>query len=155
MVWVVLIKELRDGLRDRRSISTALFGAALTPILLGAMFSVMASRGKDADEIKLPVAGVENAPAFVDWLKQQTGVEIVAAPADPEQAVKDRKEDVILIIEKDFSKNMARGIPAPVKLISDGTREASRPKVARAKELVNGYSSQLAALRLIARGVAP
>jgi len=119
------------------------------------MFTVIAGRGRDAQEIKLPVAGVEYAPAFVDWLKQQTGVEIVAAPADPEQAVRDRKEDVIIIIEKDFSKNMARGIPAPVKLISDGTREASRPKVTRAKELVNGYSSQLAALRLIARGVAP
>jgi sodium transport system permease protein len=155
LTWIVLTKELRDGVRDRRSIVSALIGATLTPLLIGGMFTVIAGRGRDAQEIKLPVAGVEYAPAFVDWLKQQTGVEIVAAPADPEQAVRDRKEDVIIIIEKDFSKNMARGIPAPVKLISDGTREASRPKVTRAKELVNGYSSQLAALRLIARGVAP
>src|SRR5271165_2919816 len=155
MVWVVLIKELRDGLRDRRSISTALFGAALTPILLGAMFSVMASRGKDADEIKLPVAGVENAPAFVDWLKQQTGVEIMAAPADPEQAVRDRKEDVVLIIEKDFTKNLGRAVPARVKLVSDSTRESGERKVERARKLVETYSGQLAALRLIARGVSP
>ena len=155
MVWVVLIKELRDGLRDRRSISTALFGAALTPILLGAMFSVMASRGKDADEIKLPVAGVENAPAFVDWLKQQTGVEIVAAPADPEQAVRDRKEDVVLILEKDFTKDLGRAVPAHVKLVSDSTRESGESKVERARKLVETYSGQLAALRLIARGVAP
>lgn len=155
MVFVVLMKELRDALRDRRSISTALFGAALTPILLGGMFSVMASRGRDAEEIKLPVAGVENAPAFVDWLNQQTGVEVVAAPADPEQAVRDRKEDVVLIIEKDFSKNMGRAVPASVKLVSDSTRDSARRRVKRARTLVNTYSSQLAALRLIARGVAP
>jgi sodium transport system permease protein len=155
LLAVVLKKELRDGLRDRRSIMAVLIGAALTPMLLGVMFTVLAGRGKDSEEIKLPVGGAEYAPAFVDWLKQQTGVEVVAAPKDPEQAVRDRKENVILIIEKDFAKNMARGIPAPVKLISDGTREGSRPKVERAKTLITTYSGQLAALRLIARGVAP
>jgi sodium transport system permease protein len=155
LIWIVLAKELRDGLRDRRSIMSALIGATLSPLLIGGMLTVIAGRGKDAEEIKLPVAGVENAPAFVDWLKQQTGVEIVKAPADPEQAVRDRKEDVVLIIEKDFSKNMARGVPAPVKLITDGTRDSARPKAERAKTLVTDYSSQLAALRLIARGVAP
>lgn len=154
-MWIVLAKELRDGVRDRRSIMSALLGAALTPVLLGGMFSVMASRGKDAEEIKLPVAGAEYAPAFVDWLKQQTGVEVVAAPADPEQAVRDRKEDVVLIIEKDFSKDMARARPAPVKLVSDSTRESAERKVTRARNLVTAYSSQVAALRLIARGVAP
>lgn len=155
LLWIVWKKELRDGLRDRRSISTALIGAAMMPVLFGVMFTVIAGRGRDAEEIKLPVAGVEYAPAFVDWLKQQTGVEIVAAPSDPEKAVRDRKEDVVLIIEKDFSKNMERAIPAPVKLVTDATRESSRPKASRARDLVHAYSSQVASLRLISRGVAP
>jgi len=154
-IWTVFGKEVRDGLRDRRSIRSVLLTAALSPVLFGGMFTVMAERAKDAWEVRLPVAGVEYAPTFVDWLKQQTGVEIVPAPADPEQAVRDRKEDVVLIIEKDFSENMARAIPAPVKLVSDSTRESARKKVERARRLVTTYSSQLAALRLIARGVAP
>jgi sodium transport system permease protein len=152
---IVSKKELRDAARDRRSIFSALIGAAMTPILLGVMFSAIAGQGRNAEEIKLPVAGVENAPALVDWLKQQTGVEIVTAPADPEKAVRDRKEDVVLIIEKDFQKDMASAIPATVKLVSDSTRESSQPKVTRARELVEGYSSQVAALRLISRGVSP
>lgn len=155
LVWIVFTKELRDGLRDRRSIMSVLVVAAVMPTLFGGMFTVMAGHSKDAEEMKLPVGGVENAPAFVDWLKQQPGIEVVAAPADPEQAVRDRKEDVVLIIEKDFVKNMARAIPAPVKLVSDSTREGARRKVTRARNLVNAYSSQLASLRLIARGVAP
>jgi len=155
LVWIVLTKELRDGIRDRRSILSVLIVAALMPSLFGGMFTVMASRSKNAEEIKLPVAGVENAPAFVDWLKQQPGVEIVGAPADPEKAVRDRKEDVVLIIEKDFSRNMVRAVAAPVKLLSDSTRESARQKVNRARTLVTTYSSQLAALRLIARGLAP
>ena len=155
LVWIVLTKELRDGMRDRRSILSVVISAALAPVLLGGMFTVMAGRGRDAEEIKLPVAGVEYAPAFIDWLKQQTGVEIVAAPADPEQAVRDRKEDVVLIVGKDFSKNMARAIPASVRLVSDSTRDSAKRKVDRARKLVTTYSGQLAALRLIARGVAP
>ncbi len=155
LLWVVVTKELRDALRDRRSISSVVLGAVITPVLLGGMFTVMAGRRRDAEEIKLPVAGAQYAPAFVDWLKQQTGVEIVAAPADPEKAVRDRKEDIVLIIEKDFSKNMALAIPAPVKFVVDSTRDTARPKVTRVRALVNQYSGQLAAMRLIARGVAP
>ncbi len=154
LLWIVWNKELRDGARDRRSIFSLLIGAMIAPILLGVMFTIMAGR-RNADEIKVPVAGVEYAPAFIDWMKQQTGVQIIAAPADPERAVRERKEDVVIIIEKDFSKNMARAIPAPLKLISDATRDTARPKVARVRALVNAYSSQLAGLRLIARGVAP
>src|SRR5713226_6502167 len=147
LLLIVWKKELRDGARDRRSIFSLLIGAMIAPILMGVMFTIMAGR-RNADEIKVPVAGVEYAPAFIDWLKQQTGVQIVAAPADPERAVRERKEDVVLIIEKDFSKNMARAVPAPVKLISDATRDAARPKVTRVRGLVTAYSSQLAQLRL-------
>jgi sodium transport system permease protein len=154
-LWIVLVKELRDGLRDRRSISSVLFGAILSPALLGVMFTVMASHHKDAEELKLPVAGAEYAPAFVDWLKQQTGVEIVDPPKDPEAAVRERKEDVVLMIDKDFMKNMAKAIPAPVKLITDSTRDTARPKLARVKALVSGYAGQISAMRLVSRGVAP
>lgn len=152
---IVWTKELRDGVRDRRAILSLLVGVVLSPLIFGGMFSVIASREKHAEEIKIPVVGAQYAPAFIDWLKQQTGVEIAPAPADPEKAVRDRKEDVVLIIEKDFLKDMARAIPAPVKLISDSTNESARSKVTRVRALVNGYSSELAALRLIARGVAP
>lgn len=155
LLMIVFGKELRDGLRDRRSVTSLLIGAMIAPMLFGIMFTVTAGRRRNAEEIKLPVAGAEHAPAFADWLKQQTGIEIVAAPADPEQAVRDRTEDVILIIEKDFSKNLARAMPAPVKLLSDSTRDSARPKVTRVRNLINTYSSQLAQLRLIARGVAP
>lgn len=154
-LWIVLTKELRDATRDRRSIGSLLIGAVITPALFGGMFTVIAGRSGDAREIKIPVAGVEYAPAFVDWLKQQTGVAIVPAPADAEAAVRDRKEDVVLIIGKDFVRNMARAIPAPVKLVSDSTRDSARRKVSRVRALVAEYSGQLAALRLIARGVAP
>jgi sodium transport system permease protein len=152
---VVFRKEVVDGRRDRRSIWSLLFSAALAPVLLGALFTVAAERRKGAEEITLPVAGVEYAPVFVGWLRQQTGVHVVPAPADAERAVRERDEDVVLIIEKDFEKDMARAVPAPVKLVSDVTRDGSRPKVNRVRNLVATYSQMTGSLRLIARGVAP
>ena len=154
-VWTVFRKEVLDAARDRRSIGSLVFAAMIAPLLFGVMFTVAAERRRSADEVRLPVQGAEFAPAFVDWLRQQTGVTVVPPPADAEAAVRSRSEDVVLIIEKDFSKNMARAVPAPVKLVSDATRDSARPKVARVRSLVNTYSSQTSALRLVARGVAP
>jgi sodium transport system permease protein len=154
-VWAVFRKELLDGSRDRRSIYSLLFSAMISPLLFGLMFTVAAERRKSAEEIALPVEGAEYAPSLVNWLKQQSGVTIVPPPADPEKAVSSRAEEVVLIIDKDFSRNMARAVPAEVKLVSDVTRDSARPKVARVRQLVATYSSQTSGLRLIARGVAP
>lgn len=155
VVIAVARKELTDGLRDRRSLSTVIFTAVLTPGLLAFLLTSSAGNARSAEDLALPVVGAEHAPAFVQWLGQQTGVRIVPGPANPERAVLDRAEDVVLVIEPDFSTRMGRAQTATVKLVSEASRERSRPKVARVRNLVNGYAMQLAALRLIARGVAP
>ena len=58
---VVFRKELVDGGRDRRSMTTLLFSAVITPVLFGVLFTVTAERRKSADTISLPVAGVQSA----------------------------------------------------------------------------------------------
>lgn len=148
-------KEIVDGIRDRRSLATLVFSALMTPLLLGVLLTSTAGSARGAEELTLPVVGAEHAPAFVQWLGQQTGVTVVPGPADPEQAVLDRAEDVVLIIEDDFMARMGRAQTAEVKLVSESTRERARPKIARVRALVGGYAGQLASLRLMARGVAP
>jgi len=154
-IWAVFKKEILDGSRDRRSIYSLLFSAMISPLLFALMFTVAAERRKSADEIALPIEGAEYAPSLVNWLRQQSGVTIVPPPADAEKAVASRAEDVVLIIDKDFSKDMDRAVPAKVQLVSDVTRDSARPKVARVRFLVASYSSQTSGLRLIARGIAP
>jgi sodium transport system permease protein len=155
LVRATFRKEVIDGIRDRRSIMSLAFSAMISPVLFALMFTVAAERRKSAEEIALPVDGAQYAPALVEWLKQQSGITIVSPPADAEKAVSSRAEDVVLIIDEDFAKNMTRAVPAEVKLVSDVTRDSARPKVARVRNLVATYSSQTSGLRLIARGVAP
>jgi sodium transport system permease protein len=152
---VVFRKEMLDGLRDRRSLISLAFSAIIAPLLFGLLFTVAADRRKSAEDIAVPVAGAEHAPALVAWLRQQTGVRVVAAPADPERAVRDRDEAVVLIIEPGFERDLARAVPARVRLVSDATRDGTRPAVARVRGLVATWSQLTGAQRLIARGVAP
>lgn len=154
-LFAIARKELLDGLRDRRSLTTLLFSTVLTPALLGVVLTTTAGSQRGAEDLLLPVVGAEHAPAFVTWLGQQTGVKVVPGPADPQQAVLDRKEDVVLIIEPDFMERMRRAQTAEVKLVSENSRDRARPKVARVRALVGAYAGQLGSLRLIARGVAP
>ncbi|MFN7918797.1 MAG: ABC transporter permease [Bryobacteraceae bacterium] len=154
-VFVVTIKELTDGLRDRRGLASILIGTLIGPLLIGFMLNRMANMQRSADEIEVPVVGRENAPVLVNWLAQQAGVTIVNGPADPEAEVTNQKLDVVLVIPKEFPDKFRAAKPATVKLVSDSTRTKSRPKVQRLKSLLARYSAEIGSLRLIARGVSP
>ncbi len=152
---VVFRKELLDGIRDRRSITSVIVSALIGPLLVTFLFSRIAERQRNADEVSIPIVGAQYAPAFVDWLKQQSGVEVLPGPPDPEQAVRDRKMFVVLVIDKEFTGKFSRSIPAPIKMISDATRDEARPRVRRVRALMQRYSSEIAMLRLISHGVSP
>jgi sodium transport system permease protein len=154
-VLVVWRKELVDASRDRRSLYSLIIGALMGPVVLGFILNRTVDRQRQADEIRLPIVGAENAPALVDWLRQQSGVEILPGPADPEQAVRDQDHDVVVIIASDFAKDFRASKPAAVKVVSDESRQIARPKVQRVRTLLQRYSAEIGSLRLIGRGVNP
>ena len=152
---VVTRKELRDAFRDRRAIYSVLLGSLFGPILIGVMLNAIAGRQREVRDLTLPLVGMEHAPALVEWLRQQKGVTVVPGPADPESAVRERREDVVVIIPADYEKKFSASRPVEIRVVSDGSRNTTRPKVQRARSLLQGYASQVAALRLIGRGVSP
>lgn len=152
---VVWRKELVDASRDRRSVYSLVFGALVGPVVLGFILNRTVDRQRESEEIRLPIVGAPNAPALVEWLGQQSGIEIVSGPADPERAVRDQDEDVILIIDDDFAKRFRASKPATVKVVSDQSRQTGRPKVLRVRNLLQRYSAEIGSLRLVGRGVSP
>jgi sodium transport system permease protein len=88
-------------------------------------------------------------------MKQQYGVEIVDAPADPQQAVRDGKVHLVLVIDEDFAKRFSEAREAAVELIVDGSRRQAAPTVRRVRRMLEVYGRQIGSLRLIARGVSP
>ena len=154
-IFVVVRKELKDWSRDRRSIITVLISSLLAPGIIGVMFTQLASRQRQVEDVKVPVVGAQHAPALVDWLKQQAGVEIVDFAGDPREAVRTREEDVIVVIPEGFGDKFSASKPATIRLVNDSSSQNARPKVQRIRSLLQRYSGEIGSLRLIARGISP
>ena len=156
-IWIVFSKEARDNLRDRRSMFSALGSSLIGPvILLVIIILVGKSVFKDVQgtPLKLAVAGTENAPSLILFL-QQNGVEIQNPPADPESAVRNGDLDLVLVIPESYGEDFSAGRPATVKIVLDSSRQSATGFVERARNLINAYDHQIAAMRLLARGISP
>ena len=154
MISAVLRKELKDHLRDRRSIISGLIMPVLGPLVLLLMFSLMASWVREDRALTIAVAGGQNAPNLIAFL-QRAGAIVETAPADYEAQVRDGKLDLALAVPEDYGKEFAAGRSAPVQLVADSSRNKSRPQVFRARRLLEIYVRRMSALRMIARGVSP
>ena len=152
---VVWRKELKDAFRDRRAIYSILFGALFGPLLVGFMMNRLADRQRQLEEVTIPVVGGDHAPVLMDWLQQQSGVTISKGPDDAEKAIQDRREDVIVVIPDDYAKKFRASRPVEIKIVSDGSRQTSRPKVQRVRQLLQRYNAEVGTLRLVSRGVSP
>jgi sodium transport system permease protein len=69
--------------------------------------------------------------------------------------VREQDRDFVLVIPEEFGKQFAEAKRAEIQLVADGSRDTARPKVQRVRRLLEVYGVQIAALRLIARGVSP
>ncbi|MGA6151290.1 ABC transporter permease [Stenotrophomonas sp. NPDC077461] len=154
-LWIVMRKELRDLSRDRRTLAlTLLLGPLLYPLLFLGMGKLAESRVKSQIDKPLEIAtiGAEHAPNLVRFLASQ-GLNTVAAPDDLTTAIRDQKIDVALRISPGFAKDWQEGRPALVEIVKDSTRRSADIPSSRLEAALGGYSQQVGALRLLARGI--
>ena len=156
-VLVVFLKEVRENLRDRRTVlNTLLTGPLLAPVIFALIINGVVARELDKAErpLPVPVIGAEHAPNLVAALKQQS-IEVKPAPADPERAVREMDADLVLRIPADFADSWRKGEPAQVELIYDASQRDAQGSVNRLRGALESYSQRNGALRLLARGLAP
>lgn len=154
-VWAVLRKELVDGIRDRRSVMSALIPPLMWPLMIVLMLNFIAEKRRQADDIELPIVGAGHAETLVDWLKQQRGVEVVDGPEDPYTAVRDGDVKFVIVIPEDYNELFAQSKAVEVELVIDRSDDDAGVFVRRARRLLSSYSGQIGMLRLVARGVSP
>lgn len=151
---VVLIKECLDGVRDRRSVLSALIFPVMAPFLVYFLIHTMIELRSQDKDLMVAVQGADHAPHLMAWLAEQ-GVEFSVAIGDPKALVSSQSEELVLVIPDNFAARIADAKTSYVELVSDSSRNDSRITVARVRSLVRGYNSELASLRLIVRGVSP
>ena len=153
----VFFKEVKENLRDRRTLTSALlFGPLIGPIFFVMIMNVVITRelNKADQPIKVPVIGAQYAPNMIDALKQQ-GLVPQPAMADPEMAVRNQDADVVLRIPQNFGKSWRKGETSQVELIYDSSQRDTGSSVDRLRRMLETYGRHQGAMRLVARGLSP
>jgi len=156
----VLLKEIRDNFRDRRTMMSALvFGPLFGPVIFAAVMTLTLKQATGAAEKPLPLAvvGAMNAPNLIAFLEQQdTEIErLELAPEAAIDAVKNGDESMVLIIGEDFGESWAEATPARVSLVLDNSDNSTSRQARRARGMVGAYAGLIGTMRLLARGVSP
>ena len=153
----VYLKEVRENLRDKRTVLNALItGPLLGPILFGMIFSFTLQRQLAEAEkpLPVPVVGAQYAPNLLHALEAQ-GLVVKPAPKDAAAAVRTHAAKVVLVIPPGFDAAWRKGQPAGVELYYDSARQDSGTPVHRLKKMLQTYAATLAAQRLLVRGISP
>jgi sodium transport system permease protein len=155
-LWTVLVKELRELARDRRTLMLALMMPLLFPVMIIGMATLAEHRARSQIETPLSIVmvGAEHAPNLVAWLAGQ-GIARQPAHGDPDAAIRNQDANVYLRIEPAFGAHWRDGQPALVEIVHDSTRQDASIPVRRVENALDLYRSQAGALRLLARGINP
>jgi sodium transport system permease protein len=156
-VKTIVQKELREFVRDRRTLMLALvLGPLLAPAIMLGIFTLAETRAKSQIEkpLEVPMVGVAHAPNLVAHLAAQ-GIHRKPFSGDLDTAIRTQVEDVYVRIGEDFAKDWREGSPALVEIVHDSTRQDADIPVKRIERALQGYGQQVGALRLLARGMNP
>jgi sodium transport system permease protein len=159
-VWTVFRKEVVENLRDRRVILSAFFfGVLLAPVIFGLTTTMVSKRAVANQDkpLKLPIAGSDHAPNLVQFLREN-GVQVEDVQLTPDEAtnaVRSGERDLVLLIGDEYGKALQAGESAPLSLVVDTSNSNTSPSAERARQLLGAYGHQLAALRLMVRGINP
>ncbi|MCS6948027.1 MAG: ABC transporter permease subunit, partial [Steroidobacteraceae bacterium] len=159
-VGTVFRKEVRESLRDRRTVFTALvMGPVFGPLLLAALLQFIVSREEEVDDrpLELAVAHAERAPNLVEHLTAAGAAikRVAFDDAAARRAVRAREHRLVLAIPADFGTRLAAALPAPLQLYYDGADIEDGRRARRVSTAIAEYGQTIAQGRLVLRGVDP
>src|SRR5487761_756076 len=154
-IWRVFLKEVRENLRDRRTLISALiFGPLFGPIMFASALS-LSFRGATAQSdrpLHLTVSHAERAPDLEAYLRQYN-VRVKTVTEDEAAArrqVAAHRGEEVLLVPDDFGARLEAGQPPPLLLVADESAPRGATSVERIAGMVNQYGATIARLRLVA-----
>jgi len=155
-VWTVFLKELKDALRDRRTLMAVFVSSVLMgPMMLVVLSSLVGRYEKRAEAREIVAIGMDSAPSLRNFLARQTYV-VKKAPADWEAQLREsRLGDPVVIVPADFEDELAHGQAPRIELMYSSANARAQSGVGAIAQLLQGFDQEQTTLRLVARGVAP
>lgn len=151
--WVVYNKELKDMVRDRRMLVAAFSFALLGPVFMGIVF--MLSQNQDASERQahLAISNMQQAPGLVAFLEQKEIKPISFERGRASINTLPEGVDALLDLPKDYGDLLQTGQVVNGKLYVDEGSQTGIDKRQEISAAIHSYSSYVASIRLVARGV--
>ncbi|MCY1057972.1 ABC transporter permease [Nannocystis sp. SCPEA4] len=161
---VVFRKELRDTLRDRRTlVAMVVVPLLLFPLLMVGMAKFSQSRAAEARDktLEIAVADAELGPGgrgsgLAEFLRQEPGfaiTEVQDVTGLPEQ-VRSEALDAALIVPSGYAAALAAYYPAPVQLLHKSSDDFDIPRT-RVEQALARFEQKLLDERLRSFGVEP
>ncbi|BDM62676.1 transporter [Shewanella sp. NFH-SH190041] len=147
ILTTLLRKELLDAVRDKRSVMAGLYYALGTPLIVCALFFVLIGQLTSPTDLNITIKNPQYAPDLIRYLSNQG---IVHAPADSKA-----HKNITLTISEQYPQQMQQAQQAEVLLQADRSDEKLQQSIRRLEQQLSAYSSEIASLRLIARGIDP
>ncbi len=147
-VTTVWRKEMRDAMRDKRSVMAAMSYAFFGPLLMAVAFYVMISQITDPSDVEIEINGAEYAPALLEHLEER-GIVEREKPWPAGQA------PIVLTISESWADDIATATPAQITLKADFSAQNQRSEVRRIESAVQSYGSMISFMRLQMRGLDP
>jgi sodium transport system permease protein len=159
-IRTVMLKELRECFRDRRTlVNSLLIGPVLAPLFFILVLKLALARSVAGQDDLAPVTVVNaaNAPNLVQQLRESglTVTERDGTDAEIRRWIATTDGLVVLQIPEAFGQRFSEGRPAAVVVYSDGADSKAERHADRVRAAVEAYSALIGSLRLQARGVAP
>ncbi len=155
-ILIVFLKELREALRDRRTLlRVSLPGLLMGPLMLFMLSMLVAQFEKQAEQREILVAGVAQAPTLVNYLQRQN-FSVKEAPADYERQLREATlGQAVLVVPQDFENALARGAELELEVVTDSANTRASASGGGVARLVRGFNEERARLQLMLRGVSP
>ena len=160
-IGTVFRKEVVEGMRDKRSMVTALlFGPMFGPILFAVITNYAVSLQLDEAEqsIEVPVVGGTEAKNLMAHLHRRlvdVDHERFADPDALRESVRRGDTDVGLVVDAGFGAALRDGSPARLWIVTDRSNNTAGPAVSRLRSALAEYGALIGAHRLQLRGIDP
>jgi len=157
-IGVIYGKELRDTLRDRRTIiSTIVIPILMFPLLtLGFGFLAARSMHKVQQETStVMLLGATNAPALAATFRHTEGIRVVPPSGDYAARISDKKIRAAVEFPRDFEKDIKRsaGKAPEVEIYHFAGETRSQVAVRNIQRILGDYRRQIVEARLAEHGL--
>ena len=158
-IAVIYRKELRDTLRDRRTIiSTIVIPILMFPLLtLGFGFLAARSMHKVQQETStIMLLGETNAPTLAAMFRHTEGIRVVPTSDEYAARISDKKIRAAVEFPRDFEKDIKRstGDAPEAKIYNFAGETRSQVAVRNIQRILGDYRRQIVEARLAERGLA-